>query len=193
MRILIDDAAPATSKGARGRAATAVKRGRSPAGQIAVSCGPRKTGADRECACAGVDLGDQPEHAAAAIDALGVALMNRGCLDEGAKLVEQALRIRRKVFGDDHPTTALSLNSYARVLRERGELADAEKTSQTAVRINRRACDGHGLPVAVSLYELGVIHLNQGRYEDGGGGGDRGSRHLAEAWPGRYRSAYDSA
>jgi tetratricopeptide (TPR) repeat protein len=166
MRILIDDAATATSKGARGRAATAVKRGRSTAGQIAVSCGPRKTGADRECACAGVDLDDQPEHAAAALDALGVALMNRGCLDEGAKLVEQALRIRRKLFGDDHPTTALSLNSYARVLRERGELADAEKTSQTAVRINRGAYDGHGLPVAVSLYELGVIHLNQGRYEE---------------------------
>ena len=123
MRILIDDAAPATSKGARGRAATAVKRGRSPAGQIAVSCGPRKTGVDKECACAGIDLGDQPEHASAVIDALGVALLNRGCLVEGAKLVEQALRIRRKVFGDDHPTTALSFNSFARVLRERGELS----------------------------------------------------------------------
>jgi tetratricopeptide (TPR) repeat protein len=166
MRILIDDSSTTTAKGPRARAAGAAKRGRAPAGQIAIACGPRRTGVDRECACAGVDLDDQPEHAAAVLDALGVSLMNRGCLEEGAKLIEQALRIRRKFFGDDHPNTALSLNSYARVLRERSELADAEQTSQVAVRINRAAYGDRALPVAVSLYELGVVHLNQGRYED---------------------------
>jgi tetratricopeptide (TPR) repeat protein len=166
MRILIDDAATTTSKGARGRVGGAAKRGKAPAGQIAIACSPRRSGADRECACAGVDLDDQPEHAAAVLDALGIALLNRGCLEEGAKLIEQALRIRRKFFGDDHPNTALSLNSYARVLRERGELADSEKTSQVAVRINRTAYGDKALPVAVSLYELGVIHLNQARYEE---------------------------
>ncbi len=163
MRILINDDAAAKSKSTTARGA-GPRRGAS-AG-IAVSCGPRKAGVDKECACAGVDLNDQPEHAAAVLDALGVALMNRGCLDEGAKLVEQALRIRRKFFGDDHPTTALSLNSYARVLRERGDLADAENTADVALRINRAAFGNEGLPVAVSLYELGIVHLNQGRYAE---------------------------
>jgi tetratricopeptide (TPR) repeat protein len=160
MRILLDDGGEA--KSARARARPASRRGAG-AGRIDVAC-PR--GADRECACPPLDLSDQPEHASAVLDSLGVAMLNRGCLEQGAKLIEQALRIRRKAFGDDHPTTALSLNSYARVLRERGELADAEETVNVALRINRNAYGEQALPIAVSLYELGVIHLNQGRYTD---------------------------
>jgi tetratricopeptide (TPR) repeat protein len=113
-----------------------------------------------------VDLTDQPEHAAAVLDALGVGMLNRGCLDEGARLIEQALRIRRKFFGDDHPATALSFNSYARVLRERGEHASAEETVRAALRINRAVYGEQGLPVAVSLYELGGVHLSQGRFAE---------------------------
>jgi tetratricopeptide (TPR) repeat protein len=159
MRILIDD---------RKASATRAKsrRGASPATGLVVDCGGGRSGGDKECACPPIDLSDQPEHAGAVLDSLGVALLNRGCLEQGAKLIEQALRIRRKAFGDDHPTTALSLNSYGRVLRERGELAGAEETVNVALRINRNAYGDQALPIAVSLYELGVIHLNQGRYAD---------------------------
>jgi tetratricopeptide (TPR) repeat protein len=157
MRILIDDR---KANAARAKS----KRGGSPASDLVVDCG--RSSVDKECACPPVDLSDQPEHAGAVLDALGVALLNRGCLEQGAKLVEQALRIRRKAFGDDHPATALSLNSYARVLRERGELADAEETVNVALRINRNAYGEQALPIAVSLYELGVVHLNQGRYRE---------------------------
>jgi tetratricopeptide (TPR) repeat protein len=160
MRILLDEGGEA--KTARARARPASRRGAS-AGKIDVSC-PR--GADRECACPPVDLADQPEHASAVLDALGVALLNRGCLEQGARLIEQALRIRRKAFGDDHPATALSLNSYGRVLRERGELAGAEETVELALKINRNTYGRQALPIAVSSYELGVIHLNQGRYAE---------------------------
>jgi tetratricopeptide (TPR) repeat protein len=164
MKIQINSSSGA--KKVAGRAGSSKGRASSPA-QIEVACAPQKGAAhDRECACAGIELSDQPEHASSVLDALGIALMNRGCLEEGAKLVEQALRIRRKYFGDDHPLTALSLNSYARVLRERGLLADAEQTAQVAVRINRAAFGDQGYPVAVSLVELGVVNLNQGRYAD---------------------------
>jgi tetratricopeptide (TPR) repeat protein len=161
MQILINSSSGAPKT----RAGRAAKGRASGAAQIAVACAPQK-GQDKECACAGIELSDQPEQASSVLDALGIALLNRGCLEEGAKLIEQALRIRRKFFGDDHPLTALSLNSYARVLRERGLLADAEQTSQVAVRINRAAFGDKGYPVAVSLVELGVIKLNQSRYSD---------------------------
>ena len=166
MRIVIDDLANTrtAARRAAGAQRTASRRA-STAADVNVSC-TRQKGADKECACAGVTLDDQPEHGAAVLDALGIALMNRGCLDEGARLVERALRIRRKFFGDDHPATALSFNSYSRVLRERGELAAAEQTAHAALKINRAVYGDRALPVVVSLNELGVAYLNQGRYAD---------------------------
>ena len=165
MHILINTSSgqPKTRRGP-----SAIARGRnSTAGRLVVSCEePKRIGRDKECACTGLHLDDQPEHASSTLDALGIALLNRGCLAEGAKLIEQALRIRRKFFGDDHPLTAESLNSYGRVLREKGLLADAQKTLETALRINRKAFGEDGYPVAVSLVESGVIYLNRGRYAE---------------------------
>lgn len=177
MRILIADNSIANSKALRplfkqatGRRSLAKKsalRGAPAAGQLIVSCAPakgsrRKSGGD-ECACNALDLGDQPEHTATILDAMGIALLNRGCLEEGAALIELARKIRLKFFGPNHPATAASQNSFARVLRERGSYSAAEAAARDALRINR-AVFGAGLPVAVSLNELGAIQLNQGRF-----------------------------
>ncbi|HEY0684041.1 MAG TPA: tetratricopeptide repeat protein [Steroidobacter sp.] len=113
-----------------------------------------------------LDLGDQPEQLATILDALGIALLNRGMLEEGAKLIELALQIRRKFFGNDHPATALSLNSFSRVERERGNYESATATVQDALRINRKVYGDRALPVAVSLNELGVVQLLQGRFTE---------------------------
>jgi hypothetical protein len=173
--LVVDDTAaqmPAlralTSPGKSKKAAT-VKKLPAGAGQLVISClsGKRASKAEAadECACGAVDLYDQPEQAAAIFDAAGVALLNRGCHAQGAKLVELALKIRRRFFGEAHPTTAASLNNYARVLRERGDYAVAEETAQTALQINRRVCSGACLPVAVSLYELSLVQLAQSRFD----------------------------
>lgn len=114
-----------------------------------------------------IDLGDQPEQAAALFDALGIALLNRGMLEEGSMLIELALRIRRKFFGNDHPTTALSLNSYSRVQRERGDYADgATESANDALRINRRVFGDRGYPVSASLLELALAQLLQGLFKE---------------------------
>ena len=47
------------------------------------------------------------------------------------RLIEAALKIRRELFGDQHPGTAASLNSYARVLRSQGDLRSAELTGSS--------------------------------------------------------------
>jgi tetratricopeptide (TPR) repeat protein len=113
-----------------------------------------------------LDLGDDPEQAATILDALGIAVLNGGMLDEGARLIELALRIRRKFYGNDHPATALSLNSYSRVQRERGDCEAATIAIQDALRINRKVYGERGLPVAVSLKELGLAQLLQGLFAD---------------------------
>lgn len=173
MRILIADDSMVTAKALRPlldriskrRIAKATAKGAPAAGKLVVSCAPRKLRKrDQECACSGLDLGDQPEQAATILDAIGIALLNRGCLEEGSALVELALKIRRKFFGDEHPATASSRDSLARVERERGNYDEAEAAAREALRINRTVFGANGLPVAVSLRELGFVQLQQGRF-----------------------------
>lgn len=177
MRILIADDEVAQSKPLRALFAPGGRRtkirstaGAPEIGRLIVARGRGKIGKGRAGgAKAGgdsLDLGDQPEHGAALLDALGIALLNRGMLDEGAELIELALRIRRKFFGNDHPATALSLNSYSRVQRERGDYEAATCAVQDALRINRKVYGDHGLPVAASLKELGLVQLLQGLFAD---------------------------
>lgn len=174
MQILIVDDAVAKSKAVRallsppGRKKRpldkSAAKGAPAAGHVYVSVAQGKK-AD-ECACHGLDLGDQPEQATAILDALGISLLNRGCRDQGAPLIELALKVRRKFFGNDHPVTASSLNSYSRLQRERGDFDGALAAVQDALRINRKVFGDSGLPVAYSLYELGVVQLAQGLFPD---------------------------
>lgn len=114
--------------------------------------------------CPPCDLGDQPELLATILDALGVALLNRGCLEQGKRFIDAALEIRLEHFGKNHPATAASYTSRARVLRHEDELIAAEKEVDRALRINRKIFGNGGLPVAVSLVELGAIQLYQGDF-----------------------------
>lgn len=111
-----------------------------------------------------VDLLDQPELSSTILDSLGLALLHRGRVEEGWPLIERALRIRREFFGEDHPATALSLNSYARVLRQSGDYAGAEIQVRKALAINSRVYGGDSLPVALNLNELAVIQLHLSQF-----------------------------
>ena len=53
-------------------------------------------------------------------------------------LYQEALRIRQKVLGPEHPDTATSLNNLAVLYRHMGEYAKAEPLYQEALRIRRR-------------------------------------------------------
>ncbi|MBL8271041.1 tetratricopeptide repeat protein [Steroidobacter sp.] len=186
MRILIADDELAQSKtlrplfaaGGKGKSKLRPTAGAPAIGKLIVAHAPRK-GASKKAAKGragspppsssgggSLDLGDQPEQAATILDALGISLLNRGMLEEGARLIELALQIRRKFFGNDHPATALSLNSFSRVERERGNLEAATIAVQDALRINRRVYGDNSLPVAVSLTDLGVVQLLQGLFAD---------------------------
>lgn len=186
MRILIADDEVAQSKTLRplfaaGKGKTKIRptAGAPDIGRLLVARAPRKLGSARSKVKAkarasggmppggdSLDLGDQPEQSAAILDALGISLLNRGMLEEGAKLIELALSIRRKFFGNDHPATALSLNSYSRVERERGDYEKATVAVQDALRINRKVYGERSLPVAVSVKELGLVQLLLGLFTD---------------------------
>src|SRR5688572_8989509 len=114
--------------------------------------------------CNELDLTDQPELSSTILDALGLALLHRGLVQTGRPLIECGLRIRRAFLGEDHPTTALSLNSYARVQRQSGDFTDAETQVRKALAINSRTYGGNSLPVALNLNELAVIQLQLSQF-----------------------------
>jgi tetratricopeptide (TPR) repeat protein len=115
--------------------------------------------------CPPCSLHDQPELLATILDAIGMSLLNRGCIDPGSKFVEAARDIRLATFGKNHPFTAASYNSYARVLRIRDELIEAEKEVGKAIVINRKVYGTGGLPLAANLNELGAVRLYQGDFK----------------------------
>jgi len=114
--------------------------------------------------CPPCSLHDQPELLATVLDAIGMALLNRGCIDAGARFVEAARDIRLANFGKNHPFSAASYNSYSRVLRNRDELIEAEKEVGKAIVINRKAYGSSGLPLAANMNELGCVRLYQGDF-----------------------------
>lgn len=114
--------------------------------------------------CVELNLMDQPELSSTILDALGLALLHRGLVETGRPLIESGLRIRRQFFGEDHPATALSQNSYARVERQSGEFTDAEAEVRKALAINSRTFGGNSLPVALNLNELAVIQLQLSQF-----------------------------
>ena len=54
--------------------------------------------------CPPFSLHDQPELLATILDAIGMALLNRGCIDAGSRFVIAARDIRLAHFGKKHPT-----------------------------------------------------------------------------------------
>lgn len=111
-----------------------------------------------------LDLKDQPEQAGTLLDSIGLLLLHRGRVEDGKKYITQALQIRRDFFGEDHPETALSLNSHASALRQSGDFAGAEVEVRKALAINSRVYGGNSLPVALDLNELAVTQLQLGQF-----------------------------
>ena len=112
--------------------------------------------------CPPCDLRDQPELLASILDSLGVALLNRGCVAEGKRLVVLALQIRRTLLGKHHPAVAASLNSFARVLRLEDDLLRAGKAIDEALQINSKVFGSSGQPLVATYTEMGVLQLYQG-------------------------------
>jgi tetratricopeptide (TPR) repeat protein len=144
-----------------GGAAAAAAPAKSMRGDTGTGCPP----SEPLPPCPPCSLHDQPELLATILDAIGMALLNRGCIEAGSRFVIAAREIRLAHFGKKHPFTAASYNSYARVLRIRDDLIEAEKEVGKAIVINRKVYGSSGLPLAANLNELGAVRLYQGDFK----------------------------
>jgi hypothetical protein len=60
------------------------------------------------------------------INNLASLLQDQGKLAEAEPLLRVCLAVRRRVLGEDHPSTLMSIDNLASLLQDQGKLAEAE-------------------------------------------------------------------
>ncbi|KAL6063505.1 DUF4062 domain-containing protein [Balamuthia mandrillaris] len=108
---------------------------------------------------------EQAEQKAAALDSLAYLLRLRGKYTEAAPLYQQAVALREKILGKEHPDLAQSINSLAILYRHQGKYKDAEPLYQRALEIRKKAFGETHVEVAQSYNSLGCLNQDMGRYE----------------------------
>jgi serine/threonine-protein kinase len=111
------------------------------------------------------ELQDQPEVQATLMQAIGNVYRNLGLYDLAEPLLREALSVRRRVLGNEHPAVAQSLNNLGVVLRQRGDYDGAEPLFNEALGMRRRHHQNADHPdLAESLNNLALLHQENGRY-----------------------------
>jgi tetratricopeptide (TPR) repeat protein len=95
-----------------------------------------------------------------------IELYQAGRYAEAIPLAQQALAIREKALGPDHPDVAQSLNNLALLYLQQGRYAEAEPLLKRALAIREKALGPDHPDVAVSLINLAGLYDNQGRYAE---------------------------
>ena len=108
------------------------------------------------------------EDQAAALDKRYMELYRTGKFSEAVPLAQQALAIREKALGPDHPDVAASLNNLADLYLQQGRYADAVPLAQRSLAVRVKALGPERREVAASLGTLALLYKLQGRYVDAG-------------------------
>jgi serine/threonine-protein kinase len=110
----------------------------------------------------GKELRSQPKLQADLLDTIGTVYLSMGQTTDAQPLIEQALSVRRSLFGPENLEVARSLYSLNRVYAAKGDLRTAERLAQETLAIHRRLTGERSLETAGSLCRLGVIQNQEG-------------------------------
>jgi tetratricopeptide (TPR) repeat protein len=124
----------------------------------------------------------EAEFSADILDALGRKLLHLGQVDQAEILISAALSARIRRYGKDHPLTAESYNSRARLLRIKGDVVQAEKDVRRALSINSRVYGADSYAVVPNLTELACIQIQAGEYGGAERAAVRGLRILEQLY-----------
>ena len=91
----------------------------------------------------------------------------RGARDEALKVGQEALEIRVRELGEDHPIVGASLVNLAETNREAGRLERAQELQERALGILERTLGPEHPHVATSLNNLGGVCIERGELERG--------------------------
>ncbi|MEM9454354.1 MAG: tetratricopeptide repeat protein [Myxococcota bacterium] len=96
---------------------------------------------------------------------LGIVAHSQGKYEEARDLCEQALAIREKVHGLDHPNVVASLESLGNVAKSQARYEEAHDFHERALAIREKALGPAHPHVATSFNNLATLAESQGEYE----------------------------
>ncbi len=104
----------------------------------------------------GEDLAEQPELRAEQTATMGRVYRNLGLYEPARNLLEESLRIYRRILAKGDPRIAYNLHNLANVYRELDKDAAAEPLIREALEIQRRSGNTQNLDYAKGLANLGA-------------------------------------
>ena len=87
-------------------------------------------------------------------------------LVEAEQLLNDALAMRRRLLGPDHPNVAITLNDLARLMHEKGENKAAEEMHREAITILRKTFPDDHWEIAFVENSLGETLTALGRFDE---------------------------
>ena len=92
---------------------------------------------------------------------LSFSLRDQNKYKEAANLLNDALAIREKTLGENHPAVAATLNNLAVLYGKRGKYKDAEPLCKRALEIREKVLGSDHPDVAKQLNNLALLCQNQ--------------------------------
>jgi len=109
---------------------------------------------------------DQPQVGAQLRQTLANRYRELGLYDAALPLQTSALDVRRRVMGDEHPKTLISINAMGRLLEDQGRFDEAMPFYREALDARRRSLgDDHPLTLQ-SVNNVGLLLQRQGKLEE---------------------------
>ena len=107
-----------------------------------------------------------PAAVASSLSDLSVALWREGEYAEATPLAEEALSMRREIYGRDHTEVAVSLLNLATILTATGDYERAESLLRECLAMRRRLLGDRHPDVGLALNNLGNLLRLEGRLEE---------------------------
>ena len=106
---------------------------------------------------------DQPRVKASLLQTVATTARELGLLDLADGPQREAVEASRRVLGDEHPSTLITISNLGFLLQEQGRLSEAEPHYREALEASRRVLGDEHPETLISISNLGNLLLDQGR------------------------------
>ncbi len=109
---------------------------------------------------------DRQEYLATNLTSLGNLLSEQQNYTEAEELLHEALEIRQRILGREHPRTAVTLNNLAQMLRRSGSAESAEPLLRESIEIRKITLGDDHPSVAIGINNLALALRDMGRFDE---------------------------